>query len=241
MASEAKHSTVPKGTIIGLPTAPSVLVVLHGRIGVGKDILGRLLTDRRMRRSWTTLSRHISRDAQWEQLWREIVYALMSAKKQKRGRRIKTRDSYLRIMRASRALATSIENGPLDLLAYEVFPEDVMRINRVPDWKILDSLGRSQEAFRLLRDWPSVPEMLRELATRATVLATQAMRNPALVDHLTRDSSTIAFARALADYFSARFEQPLYGTVSRIASVVFDREVSKSFVAQAVRRRKGRH
>lgn len=221
-----------------LRNAPPALIQLHGRVGNGSSVLARLLTDARMRRSWTTLPRYIKRDVEWRGLWSEIANALHQAKTPKL-RRARNRDSYRRIGSAVRKLAGSIEGGVLDLKAYEVFPNEVMNINGAASWQRLDSLERAEKAGQLLNEWPSVPEMLQELAVIADALCSDAMQAPSPVERLTRASRTTAFVWQLSAYFNRTYGQPLYGTVAAIASVALDEDVTKGFVAQVVKRKKG--
>ena len=71
-----------------LQSAPAPLVALHeGRQSFpGRNILGRLLTDRRMQRPWTVLSRNVSSVSEWERLWKEITLVLRRAREERESR-----------------------------------------------------------------------------------------------------------------------------------------------------------
>lgn len=238
MANTIRHRTTTKKTVDYLPRAPGALISLHGRIGPGKKILGRLLTDGRMDKAWKTLTSRVTHDHEWRDLWSEIVYALRLTKldRPELKRRQKT---YKEIATVSRQLAKSIKNGGFDLLAFELFSEEVMQINGVGGWGRLEPLRRSDHAYKLLREWPSVSECLGLLEARAEQSARDVMHTiPS--ERTTRDRDAIVFSRRLADYFTQHFDQPLHDTVAAIAAVVLSREVTKDFVEYTYRRWKNR-
>lgn len=133
-----------------------------------------------------------------------------------------------------------VEASSLHLRVFEFFPGEVMGINGIVGWGNQDSLLRSENAHRLLREWPSLSEVLQQVATTADDCAAKAMKRRALVVRKTRASQEIAFVRALAIYFTSQFDRPLYGTIAAIATVALGRPIEKASVAQAVtRQRKG--
>ena len=104
-----------------LPHAPDALVELLGKISSGKDILRRLLTDPRMKRSWALIGQRCSGAQDYRRLWSEIVYALIKSRFPAPSR-AKIRDDFLRIAKDAERLANTITEGPLDCLTYDFFP-----------------------------------------------------------------------------------------------------------------------
>lgn len=241
MASSVRGRLKATSTGGYLKFAPAALVELHSHIGPGKDILGCLLTDPKMGRPWQELSRYIRSRAEWQRLWGVIAHALIHAKRP-HASKSSERDKYLGIAGVASQIANSIENSPLDLMSFELFTDDVMLINGVPGWGGLDSLARASAGYRLLREWPSVTDLLRELEARAQRLGTEAMTTRRPVARTTRDSAARFVALSVSDHLRRRYGKPLYGTTAGIVSVSLGQDVSKEFVAQAFKRReKGIH
>ncbi len=85
-------SGAQQGESAYLSTAPQTLIRLHQHIGNGKEILGRLLTDRRMVKAWMILSSHINADDErryvkdsqrnpYRRLWVEIGGLLLRSRR----------------------------------------------------------------------------------------------------------------------------------------------------------------
>jgi len=191
-----------------------------------------------MRRSWTTLSTQIKTEAEWYRLWGAVITALHLAKRL-HASKAKIRDEYLRINDAALKLARAIENRALDLLVYEFAPDDAMKINGVSGWCQLDSLQRAYAAGKLLREWPSLTEILYGLSERAKLVAAQAMSAPTAVQRRSRDSKMRVLVLALVEHLTLKLGHPHYGTVAAIVSVTLDFEITKSMVAKIASRKKG--
>ena len=220
-----------------LKSAPKPLVTRHEsrQNFPGRDILGRLLTDPRMSRSWTVLRSRVTKPSQWERLWKEITLILRRAREEPKTRR-KEQTPLLKIAKQADALAHSIEGGSLDLPAYQLFPDEVMSILGVSNWASLDDFERATIAQDLLWEWPTAPELLTELAAYARHLATEKTTEKRVVERATRDRESLYFVRDLGAFFNSEYDTPLYGTIARIASVVLGRKVTKKFVEKALSR-----
>jgi hypothetical protein len=72
-----------------IKTAPRYLVDLYRerKLSVGRDILGRLLTDERMRTAWKELARHSQKDEEWLRVWGHIAHAKKQANKKSISRK----------------------------------------------------------------------------------------------------------------------------------------------------------
>jgi len=108
-----------------------------------------------------------------------------------------------------------------------------MNVLGITNWSSLDSLQQSNAASNLLKEWPSAPELLNELAIQAQKLATDA------TSYRVTERNTGArlyFVRSLCEYFNKTYKVKLYGTVANIASVVIKYKIDKSYVENAVKR-----
>ena len=222
-----------------LPSAPEALVNLLSRISRGKDILRRLLTDPRMKRSWTEIGKRCSGAQNYRRLWYEIVYALLKIKHPKPSR-AKTRDQFLRMAADAEKLADTTADGPLDRLTFEFFPDDEAQLAfKVSNWATLGVEKRLKLAYQNLAWWPSMTGLLEEFAQHARKCAQEAMLEKRTVDRETYDRQFNDFVRCLAGYFRQHLGGPMETTLANIASVVFDRQIDKKMVRQALRHEKG--
>ena len=222
-----------------LPHAPDALVELLGKISSGKDILRRLLTDPKMKRSWILIGKRCSGTPDYKNLWIEIVCALLKSRLPEPPR-AKVRDHFLRIAKNAEKLANTIPDGPLDRLTYEFFPDDMaQRAFKVNNWSVLETDERVQVAHRNIARWPSMTVLLSEFARRASTLAEEAMSKNRTVDRNTYDRRLIYFIRHLAQYFRQHLDGPMEGTLANIASIVFERQIEKKLVNQILLYQKG--
>ncbi len=222
-----------------LPNAPDALVELHSKVLRGKDILRRLLTDPRMKRSWALIGQRCSGAQDYLRLWSEIRYALQKSRLPEPPR-AKVRDHFLRIAKNAEKLANTIPDGPLDRLTYEFFPDDeAQHAFKTDNWSGLRTDERDDVAHRNIARWPSMTVLLSEFARRASTLAEEAMSKNRTVDRDTDDRRLIYFIRHLAQYFRQHLGGPMEGTLANIASIVFERQIELKLVRQALRHEKG--
>jgi len=222
-----------------LPSAPDALVNLLSQTSRGKDILRRLLTDPRMKRSWVLIGKRCSSTWDYIKLWNEVVYVLLKIQNPEPSR-AKKRKHFLGIAKDAEKLASTITNGPLDRLTFEFFPENEAYLAfKVNNWPALGKEERLEVARLNLAWWPSMTGVLEEVARRAKTHAEEAMSEKRTVDRDTPDRQFNYFVRHLASYFCKHLDGPMEGTLANIASVVFERQIDKKFVKQALRHEKG--
>jgi hypothetical protein len=189
-----------------------------------------------------------------EKLWSEIKYALVRSgtmrllskldnpeKEESHDpflRRSQIRDAFLRLGENAEHLANSISNGPLDVLAYELFPDNMAQeLFKEDMWSKLGTDERYKTAHRQIAStmWPSIIDLLDEIALRVKGHAAEAFTAKRIVDHDTLDREFNYFIRYLGSYFRRHLNGPMYGTVARLASVVFRKPISEEKVKQALR------
>jgi len=222
-----------------LAEAPVALVNLLSQTSRGKDILRRLLTDPRMKRSWVLLGKRCSGTWDYIKLWNEIVYVLLKIQNPEPSR-AKKRKHFLGIAKDAEKLASTITDGPLDRLTFEFFPENEAHLAfKADNWAALGVEERLEVARLNLAWWPSMTGVLEEVARHAKIISEKAVTEKRTVYRETYDRQINFFIRHLARYFRTHLDGPMEGTLGNIASVVFKRQFDKKFVRQALRHEKG--
>lgn len=232
-------SAIPKPPA-WLPSAPEVLRKFYerNRKGQAAAVLDRLLSDARMKAPWRVLDRVVKDDREWLALWAAIRAARSYSRRVSRVRtRAQEQKKFNEVEIRARKLATLIRGQELDLLAYELFPSEVMEALGILNWADLDPVDRDVAANKLLTHWPEASELLDGLAHQASLRAHNAKLSPRLVERTTRDAPAIVFVRVLALHFSRVYGKPMYGTLAAITQVVLQRDLSKAFVTNTIKRK----
>jgi hypothetical protein len=220
-------------------SAPETLVNAHKNREIAKGVkyLELLLTHREMELAWTELSKHTEKEDHATRLFSEIVLILHTLRRHIVLRRTEEKKKYLATAEQAEKLASSIENGPLDKLAFEYFPTEVMHINGIDGWETENSLERSAHAHELLQTWPSFVEMLLEMASQAKKLASEAMTKHRIVERRRGEDEyrQLYFVRALTEYVVKEYGSPLYGTVAHISNAILKTGFSKEEVGKMVK------
>lgn len=161
-----------------LVEAPAYLRNMHegGKEGQAEKLLGLLLSDPRMTIVWTRLGRQIKTSVKWLRLWQEIKSAIGDANPKRKPKRVEDEADDLKWI-ASRAaeLAKVIKTerrgvgykGCFDFECHQFCPDDVMKINGIPEWSSLDSMAQYAAASEVMKTWPKMAELLDGLSARA--------------------------------------------------------------------------
>ncbi len=222
-------------------TAPKSLILAYEnrKIGNGRAILERLLCDERMRTAWTQLAHHSRTDKQWLRVWSVIAYAKKKSNEASRAhkRRSDERDEYRQLSKKFSELATKIENGPLDVLAYELLSQDTLGALHLENLYHMDTQQRVEVAHKILPSWPSASELLRGLEKHAQELAGDAMKKPRADERSSGDIAARTFIWRLGHDFKSIFGNAMLGTLGKIADVIFDskEDFSRSFAQNAMK------
>lgn len=125
----------------------------------------------------------------------------------------------------------------LDRLAFEFFPHsDAIQAFQSPQWPTLRSSERSHLARTFLRPWPSMSNLLRELAMRALHESHTIRNTPRLVDRTRQDSHVSVFIRHLyRAFFQPLLDGQMAGTLAHIASLVLQEDVTRETVVKILR------
>jgi len=182
-----------------------------------------MLQDERMESAWPQLAKRVEKDADWQKVWGAIVCAYGESKKSKKRKlRTDSRDEYQALARKFSALAKKIENGRLDVPAYELLPQDVCNALHIPDFHTLDDLTRAAVAHDLLIEWPTASELLCGLGSCAQRLADEAMKEYRPGDRVGKKLAARLFVAYLGKQFKYLFKEPLLGTIAKITNVALD-------------------
>jgi hypothetical protein len=141
-------------------------------------LLEELLCHSRMKRAWNILRKSVRSEDDYKKLFRAIIESMGIAR---RGIVSQTdrKEKYEDIAKRAEKLAQLITElkympgtglpytGDLDLQAYELLPEDVASILGAQSWATMKSDERSDWAYSILRAWPTMVELLEQLAIRA--------------------------------------------------------------------------
>ena len=224
-------------------SAPASLIQAYQdfTVGKGSNFLRSLLTHSDMESAWRALHRHKKTSDYAMRLFREIVFIEQRSCRPVVYRRTDVREQRRKIARQAQTLADAIEEGPLDRLTFEYFPTEAIAANGLPDRGQLSKLERGWQAHDLLREWPPLTTVLRELADRALELADEAMKEHRIVERASQNKKTdrrLYFVRALAAYIREEFGSPLYGTVASITSAILNESLSSAHIARLVKKPK---
>jgi hypothetical protein len=176
-------------------------------------------------------------ETDYANLWSEIKYALRKAEVPLLSRS-KKRAGFLKINECAKELIDTIANGPLDLPAYEFLPADVARdLFQKDKWSDFRPDERCESAHRLLSftSWPPITEILAEIAERAERHSSEALTVRRIVDRDTQDREFNYFIRHMSAHFRKHLNGPMHGTLARIASAAFGKEVTEDQVKRALR------
>lgn len=234
-----------------IKTAPARLIRAfeNHEIRNGRQILERLLSDSRMQTTWPTLVRYMQKQGcdgdsnQWLKIWGAIASAKHQSNKAKKTRKWRTdiRDKYAKLAHESAALGKKIGgvNNPMDVLIYQLFPEDIWGALGLANLNGLDPLKRDEIAHTLLPCWPSASEILHGLTNLASQLARDAMETPRPDERKSGDVNARVFVWHVGNDFRALFGNALYGTLAAITNVTFnysDNGLSRKNVEQILSR-----
>ena len=260
-------TTVKMNTIDNaLKNAPHTLIRLyqHPNDFPTRGILGRLLTDPRMKVCWTEIDTQVLRNlepqcvepskkkklqqpiekaifirGQYVRLWSAISYAYGASRKPLPSR-IKNRKKFLQLAQITETLAQTIADGPLDRVVYEFFPAEMAQeIFDAAGWSNLGSEQRHRAVEQIKKKlvlWPSLTDLLAEVSRKAKDLAQAALTEERFAANNTRDRQVNYFLQDLANYFHLVFKRPMTQVLAPLASVVFERPASESYTTAFVKK-----
>lgn len=225
--------------------APEFLIEQYDqkKYGVGRRLLHTLLTSQYMAEVWKELSKTIRTDKGWNEVFQLVCLAKLRSKKLKRNvTRSEEQRKYLRYSKKLRELSEKIEGTELDVLAYEILSDDLLRIYGLDNFHEYDSIEKATLAAKVLPDWPTVHELLENMAVKAEYCSKVAIEknrasistNPFLKER--------EFIFSLGNSFKELFGEYKYSTVANITNAVFKDNkrgnIDKGFV-QKVMKKKG--
>ena len=244
----SSNATRNSSTPTWLENAPPELIEFHAKILKGRDVLGRLLHDRRMIPTWD----HIERKRKvktsvplspftYSGLWGAILTALSRANRaeelRKAGKPSLHAERKKHALKASdfaAQLAAHLEkDGPLDFLAHTLFPDDVERLALM----VLRDRDLNKSGVALANT--TFVELLVEFHRRAQA---SAQTQPIVLrvrakKEAKKDVRALTFVRELHDvFFKHRFGRPMHTAIAAIANVALDLPAHLELTGDEVRR-----
>lgn len=161
-----------------LDVAPAYLIGMHKgkKEGQALKLLGLLLSDPRMTIVWTRLSRQVKTGIEWLKLWQKIKSAISDANPKRKPKRVEDEADDLKWIATRAAKLASVirierlgvgYKGFFDFPCHRFFPDEVMKINGIPGWNSLHSVQQCTAVSEVMRTWPTMSELLDELAAHA--------------------------------------------------------------------------
>ena len=234
-----------------VPAAPKYLIDLHenGEIKNGKIILSKLLIGNpEMKNVWQELSEKITSDQDWNEIFQIICLAKLRSNKIKRyvtNNEIQAK--YERLSKKLKSLSIEVEKeNYLDVPAYEFINNETLSIYGLADMESLDSLAKSEKAYKVIGYWPTTSELLDDMSKKASKLASDAINTSRSSyrnnDHLQERK----FIFSLGHSFKKMFNEFMYGTVATITHTLFsekkdktDNGIDKNFVISVLKPKGG--
>jgi hypothetical protein len=227
--------------MIYLKNAPAYLKQMHERGGGGqaRKLLGLLLTRNEMDTVWIRLSRKINAEQQWRRLWDEIIEAIKLANPKRKPKRVEDEIADLEWIAAkSVELAKVIRVEPrsvgykgfFDYPCYQFCPDDVMEINGVPQWSSVPPSERYITASKVMREWPTMAELLDELARVALRQAGEVKHKRIVKKDKERWSETM-FSRALYSHLAQygwEKQDCIFANIATIANLTIKMKLLKT-------------
>jgi hypothetical protein len=182
---------------------------------------------------WNRASPEAECDTAYPNIWQAVVSAVRASRAAPPKPRRLIRRQLREFASHVRALNDATTSGPLNLLAYELFPKDLR--------SAFQNAACGCNQCQLL-PYVSLTEILEELAQRAEHEANEAFAQKRLVDRnrTTKNNpnatSTRAFIRSLARSFRTILGGPMPATLACFTAVVFDTDFSEDAVRQVLRR-----
>lgn len=201
-------------------------------------------------------SRTVSRTGAYQQLWRAIISAQSEACRLRPRDRVSDtalkKKHSIEIAQAAAQLDQLLRTDPsgrnpqvekndqtmqsgsrFDLLAHELFPEDVFQLTQ------FCTEAPNDLNCRLALGWTPFRNLLVELERRARVGAAEQP----VVKKVTAEYTSNYFIRLMAEHFERQFGGPMEATIAAIATVVMGRDASMPLktddVKRALRHKKG--
>lgn len=252
---------VPAGRKLStyLNNAPKALIQRYERGSRGVDnrppgppfsvqsLLRELLCNPMMQKAWNTINKSVQSEDDYGNLFKAIIESIRVARlgivsqTEKRGKYediAKCAEKLARLIaepqRLPRDGSPPLYRGDLDLQAYELLPQDVASFLGAQGWATMKRDERSDWAYSLLPEWPTMVELLNQLAFRARQCGREKMSSVERDRGLAR---VVIFVRELHRHFhsmNAQFNK--FSAIATIASIAFATTDVKGLNGKAVRK-----
>ena len=204
-----------------------------------QSLLKKLLCAPEMKPAWNIIGKSVERNDGYEKLFEAIIESMRIARRgivSQTERREKYEDIATRAEKLAGLIAEPqrlprdgsppLYRGELDLQIYELLPEDVASILGAKSYSKMKSDERSDCAYSHLRAWPTMVDLLNQLAFRARQCGSEPEssggRNRGKPEPRVTNTRVRLFSRHLYDYL--RKIDPAFkgfAAIANIASVAY--------------------
>lgn len=206
------------------------------------EILEALLCNRRMEPAWKSINKSIKSEDGYNELLSAIRESMRLARRSK-VTQTDRREKYEDIAKRAEKLAKLIiepryksgvnvpYTGDLDLQAYELLPESIASTLGAESYTAMNSRDRATWAYSLLPEWPTIVELLEQLAIRSRRCGGE---DTSLVERDRGSARVVIFVRELYKHFynvNAQFNG--FAAIATITSITMG---DKNLTSKAVRR-----
>ncbi len=149
-------------------------------------LLDELLFNSRMKPAWKIIGKSVKTSDGYEKLLKAIIESMRLARRgfvAQKDRRGKFEDIAIRAEKLAKLIAEPqrlpldgsppLYRGELDLQTYELLPDHVANNLGAESYPKMKSGQRSDWAYSLLGEWPTMVELLEQLAIRARLLGNE--------------------------------------------------------------------
>ncbi|MBU6482597.1 MAG: hypothetical protein KGS09_18910 [Nitrospirae bacterium] len=191
------------------------------------QVLEELLCNSRMKPAWNIINKSVKSEDDYKKLFKAIIESMRLARRGivSQMRREKYEDIAKRAEKLAKVIAEPryvpganlLYTGDLDLQAFELLSEDVASNLGAESYSKMKSAERSDWAYRLLPEWPTMVGLLKELAVRARQCGSEKQ---SLADRDRGRARVVIFVRELYMHFhsmNAQFNG--FSAIATIASI----------------------
>ncbi len=223
------------------------------------EILEELLTNSKMRLVWKSLGRYMNCDEHYLNFYDAIMEAMRVASHgviNQSARQAWFRDTAKMAERLLKRIAEPqnkkgrLYRGELDVSIYNLFPSDIVNKLGAQSWETMKPDQRTAWALSVLWMWPTIVDVLNELAVQARKLAnrpanSERRRRPgkasdeseANKDHdIKMKTNASLFASAMCKYmFSMDIEFHNFSAIGTVTSIIYGVPIDRKAIAKAAR------
>lgn len=207
---------------------------------MGKELLGKLITDLNMAPAWASLASRVKDDAQLLYFWHQCEKGILGWRGAQKLSPNQRRDFYLKIHRQAFELSQLINEADEfnNYSCAELLSTDSLNaLRNVLNLEIRRSGGEDNvnelTRFFLAEGTPSIHHLLNDIAAKALQFSQE---RPLVRKPKSENAALHHFVRELSRYLKEEYGTPLHEVVAATAGVIFDQPgIDLDYVSKLVR------